>query len=404
MTLPGGAGVDEGAASSGPPGPNPSRRLVISRRAATSIAPAHVPAPRVLRRATSRALLIGVAALMLLGGAAARSLAAVRVTFVQGEQNVSVDRPGAGVDAAVSALFAGPTAGEKARQIRTYIGPATPVRSVTQLGTVATVDLGRQFVLGAPADDILARLSQVVGTATAVPGVTSVQILIEGGIPLGLFPGVNATVPLTEAALRTPEVKPPPPSRPSPAAPTTGTRQVQERLAALGYLLPGGVDGQAGPGTTAAIVAFQKWERLGRDGTAGPQTRARLARASRPTPRTRGGSGRRVEVLLDRQLVLAIQDDRVVRVLHVSTGKALTPTPAGSYRVYAHIDKWWSVPFREWLLWASPFVGGIAFHQFPEVPYYAASHGCVRVPEANARWLYDFLSVGAPVRVIASSR
>ena len=109
-------------------------------------------------------------------------------------------------------------------------------------------------------------------------------------------------------------------------------------------------------------------------------------------------------MLLDRQLVLAIQDDRVVRTLHVSSGKPSTPTPAGSYSVYAQFDKWWSVPFREWLLWASPFVGGIAFHQFPEVPYYAASHGCVRVPEANARWLFQFLSVGTPVQTIASSR
>ena len=38
------------------------------------------------------------------------------------------------------------------------------------------------------------------------------------------------------------------------------------------------------------------------------------------------------------------------------------------------------------------------------VPYYAASHGCVRVPEANARWLFQFLSVGTPVQTIASSR
>jgi lipoprotein-anchoring transpeptidase ErfK/SrfK len=328
----------------------------------------------------------------------------VRVTFVQGEQNVSVERPGTGVEAAVAALVAGPTPDEQSRQIRSYIRPGTPVRSVTQAGGVATVDLGRRFAAGSTADEVLARLSQVVATVTSVPGVTSVQILIEGGVPLGLFPGVNATVPLTVAALRTPDVKPPPPHRVQITSSTSGTRQVQERLAALGYLLPGEVNGRAGPATTAAIAALQKWEGLGRDGVAGPQTRARLARAARPTPRVRGGSGRRVEVLLDRQLVLAIEGDRVVRALHVSSGKPSTPTPTGSYRVYAQFDRWWSVPFREWLLWASPFVGGIAFHQFPEVPYYAASHGCVRVPEVNARWLYRFLSVGTPVQTIASSR
>jgi hypothetical protein len=33
-----------------------------------------------------------------------------------------------------------------------------------------------------------------------------------------------------------------------------------------------------------------------------------------------------------------------------------------------------------------------------------ASHGCVRVTQYDARWLFDFVSVGTPVRVIASSR
>ena len=28
------------------------------------------------------------------------------------------------------------------------------------------------------------------------------------------------------------------------------------------------------------------------------------------------------------------------------------------------------------------------------IPGYPASHGCVRVPEANAQWLYRFVSVG----------
>jgi lipoprotein-anchoring transpeptidase ErfK/SrfK len=368
----------------------------------------HRPAASSARPHTSartlRGVLIAGAVALLLIGVTARASATVRVTFVQGEQNVAVERPGGGIEAAVAALVDGPTAAERARQVRTYIRPGTPVRSVTQVGGVATIDLGRRFVAGSTADEVLARLSQVVATGTSVPGVRSVQVLIEGGIPLGLFPGVNATVPLTRAALRTPDVGPPPPSRLPATAPTTGTRQIQERLAALGYLLPGDADGRTGPGTTAAVAAFQKWEGLGRDGVAGPQTRARLATAVRPTARTRGESGRRIEVLLDRQLVLAIQDDRVVRALHVSSGKPSTPTPAGAYRVYAQFDRWWSVPFREWLLWASPFVGGIAFHQFPEVPYYAASHGCVRVPEANARWLYRFLSVGTPVLAIASSR
>jgi lipoprotein-anchoring transpeptidase ErfK/SrfK len=143
---------------------------------------------------------------------------------------------------------------------------------------------------------------------------------------------------------------------------------------------------------------------LTRDGQLGPQTSARLEAATRPQPITRGGPGKRAEVLLDRQVTLLIEDDAVVRTIPVSSGKPSTPTPAGDFKVYAKYPRSWSTPFREWLLWAVPFNGGIALHQFPEVPPYPASHGCVRESYTVARWTYDFAEVGMPVKVIASSQ
>jgi hypothetical protein len=132
-------------------------------------------------------------------------------------------------------------------------------------------------------------------------------------------------------------------------------------------------------------------------------TEARLATAQRPTPRTRGSLGRRAEVLLDRQVTLLIQGNRVVRTIAVSSAKPSTPTPPGDYRVYAKFPRWWSVPFREWLPWAIPFVGGIAFHEYGIVPPYPASHGCVRQLYTVAGWTYNFASVGMPVKVLALS-
>jgi lipoprotein-anchoring transpeptidase ErfK/SrfK len=58
------------------------------------------------------------------------------------------------------------------------------------------------------------------------------------------------------------------------------------------------------------------------------------------------------------------------------------------------------VPFREWLPWAVPFVGGIAFHEYSVVPEYPASHGCVRQSFAVARMTFDFAEVGMPVKVV----
>ena len=120
-------------------------------------------------------------------------------------------------------------------------------------------------------------------------------------------------------------------------------------------------------------------------------------------PVSRGRAGKRAEILLDRQVALLIKDNKVLRTIAVSSGKPSTPTPPGDYRVYAKIRRWWSTPFREWLPYALPFVGGIAFHEFLEVPTYPASHGCVRQAVSVAPWTYAFAEVGMPVKVIARS-
>lgn len=352
-----------------------------------------------MRRAPLFLSALGAAFALAAGGAVATP-----VSFLQGEQLASVERPRATtVDAALAALMRGPTAAERRRGMRNHVLRGTPVRSVTIDRGVATVDFGTRLVRGDDPAILLARLTQVVGTVTAVPGVRSVRVQILGGTPMGLFPGVDARRPLTMRTLRTPD-RPVPVTPAGPDAPVAeDTRALQQRLADLGYLPASGVDGRTGPATTAAIIAFQKWQRLGRDGTAGPQTRAALATAARPTPVTRGGSGRRLEILLDRQVVLAIQDDVVVRTLHASTGAAGTPTTVGSFSVYGRYPRWWSVPFRTWLPWSVAFVGGIALHEYPDVPAYPASHGCVRLTAGDARWVFDFTSVGTPVRVLATS-
>lgn len=95
---------------------------------------------------------------LLLAVFTATASATVKASFVQGEQHLSVDRAGTGVEAAVAALMAGPTAAEKKRQIRTCVLPNTPVRSVVSAGGLVTVDLDRRFVAGDAADAVLARL------------------------------------------------------------------------------------------------------------------------------------------------------------------------------------------------------------------------------------------------------
>ena len=146
--------------------------------------------------------------------------------------------------------------------------------------------------------------------------------------------------------------------------PDEATLELQTRLSELGYLDPSGVNGRPGEQTRFAVIAFQKWEGLQRDGIAGPATQAALATAVRPTPVT-SGSGHRVEVLLDRQLALVIENDTVLRAIDVSTGKPGYETLAGNWTIQRKYPRDWSVPYKLWLPYASYFVGGYAFHEYP---------------------------------------
>ena len=344
------------------------------------------------------------AAVVLPPAAAAPRAATVKVALLQGEQVVYVDRPGSTVAAAVRGLLAGPTATEKTQGIKSQLPAGTPLRGVSVRGGVATIDVGIKFASGSRAESLTARVAQLVLTATRVPNVRSVRLLVKGGTPLGLFPGILASFPLTAKNVTAPPRMPPPaPAPQQPKPPSAATRALQQRLADLGYMRADEVDGRPGPRTTSAVVAFQKWSGLARDGVAGPATRAALSSATRPAP-TRPGTGRRVEVLLDRQLALVIDGARVTRTLDVSSGKPGYDTPAGSWKVFRKEVRSWSVPYKVWLPWASYFVGGVAFHEYPAVPPTAASHGCVRVPRWDAQWLYTQTPTGTPVTVIGRSR
>ena len=181
-------------------------------------------------------------------------------------------------------------------------------------------------------------------------------------------------------------------------------RELNIRLAELGYLRPNARGSAFTPATTHGVMAFQKWQGLARDGRVGPRTTAALQTAVRPSPQRPGGAGRRIEVLLDRQVALLISGGKVRRTIAVSTGAPGYATPVGAFRIFRKETRSWSYPYSVWLPFASYFTGGIAFHGYASVPPYAASHGCVRVPFAFMREVYAFAAMGTPVRVLATSR
>ncbi len=169
---------------------------------------------------------------------------------------------------------------------------------------------------------------------------------------------------------------------------------LESRLTALCYPC-GPVDGVYDYRTKDAVMAFEKAERLSRDGKVGPGVWQHLFTAQTPTPR-RAEGGDRVEVDISRQILLVIEDGRVTKVLHVSTGKLGTPT--GHCHVRSKSQGWTHCPVG-WMYSPSYIMPHIAIHGYKSVPSYPASHGCVRVPVWTADELYNELPIGLPVDV-----
>lgn len=335
--------------------------------------------------------------------AASRSSAAratsteVVVYFTRGEHFARVTRKTSGtatLDAAIRALFAGPTRAEFRRGLRSHIAPATTLVGTTVTDGVVTIDVSPEFTDGTPTA-LRARLAQVVYTATRVAGIEEVRNAVEG-VAVEQMGGVALDPPVTRHSFASvPRGGPPPTVAPPPRS--ILVRDVQRRLIVLGYLPRGAADGIAGPQTAHAILAFQGWEGLRRDGRATEALKAVLAAATRPVPRP--GPARRIDVSLRRQVALLVERGRTIRAIHVSTGKPTSPTPPGRFRVFRKELQSSSFPFQVWLPYASYFNRGIAFHESPSVPAFPASAGCVRIPASDSRIVYDLARIGTNVLV-----
>lgn len=322
----------------------------------------------------------------------------VVVYFTRGEHFAKVRRDapdGASLQAAVEALFAGPTARERRRGLRSSLPPDADVLGISLAGDVATIEVSPAFTRGSAAS-LRARLAQLLHTATGLQGVRALRLAVDG-VVLDELGGLKLEPPVTRDAFAPLPYGGPPPTRRTPGPRSALVRDIQERLIGLGYLPAGAADGIAGPQTAHAIFAFQGWEGLPRDGRPTTSLRTLLRRAARPVPTP--GPARRIDVSLRRQVALIIERGRVVRVIHVSTGKPTSPTPPGRFRVFRKELRSWSVPFQVWLPYASYFNRGIAFHESPDVPAYAASAGCVRVPASDSSFVYGFATMGTRVIV-----
>lgn len=333
----------------------------------------------------------------------------VKVYFTAGEQFNPVEEEvasGEGAPAeATEALLAGPAEVAADKDLDADVDTSIPKGVELQNLEIddsgeAVVDLSEEFLGEIPAkasertkaqdEAVTARVGQVTYTLTQFKQVDSTKVR-SGGIAV--------EPPRDRADYSPPPVKPKvPKTRGASGALQAGTRSLQEKLAALGYLPASGVDGIAGYQTEQAVFAFQSWEGLTRDGVAGPATKTALATAKRPKPRARNPR-RFLEVHLDKGVLLLVKDGRAKRAIHVSAGAPGYDTPTGRYRIFRKELQSWSYPYSVWLPYASYFNNGIAFHEYADIPPYPASHGCVRVPTPEAKLVYAYAKMNRVVVV-----
>jgi hypothetical protein len=108
------------------------------------------------------------------------------------------------------------------------------------------------------------------------------------------------------------------------------------------------------------------------------------------------GDGRHVEGDLTHQLLALINPGgQVYALIHMSSGKPSTPTVLGRFHVYSRD---WGTN-SEGMVDSSYWFRGYAVHGYHDVPTYAASHGCLRIPIPNAAFVFGWMAYGMPVDV-----
>ncbi|HEX4690899.1 MAG TPA: L,D-transpeptidase family protein [Solirubrobacteraceae bacterium] len=105
--------------------------------------------------------------------------------------------------------------------------------------------------------------------------------------------------------------------------------------------------------------------------------------------------GHHVEADISMQVLVLVDGDKVVRIQHTSSGKPSTPTILGRFSVYRKEPG----TNAHGMVDSDYFIRGYAIHGYADVPTYNASHGCLRVPIADAATIYNWLHYGDVVWV-----
>ena len=149
--------------------------------------------------------------------------------------------------------------------------------------------------------------------------------------------------------------------------------------------------------TERAVMAFRKVNNMSRSYNASPEIFRMVAGKQGRFKLARPGAGRHVEVDISRQVMVLADNGKAQHTFHVSTGAPATPSDKGTYRFFRRQPGYNSIG----MYYSVYYNGGEAIHGYKSVPPYNASHGCIRNPIPNSKFIYDWVRLGMQIFVYA---
>lgn len=122
------------------------------------------------------------------------------------------------------------------------------------------------------------------------------------------------------------------------------------------------------------------------------------------TPALQGQSGRWIDINLSTQKMVAYEGDTAVKTFLISSGMPNTPTLTGQYHIYVKYEYTDmsgpgyyipDVPYTEYFQ-GSYGIHAATWHNNFGTPM---SHGCVNMRLEDAKWLYNWTSIGTLVNI-----
>jgi len=120
--------------------------------------------------------------------------------------------------------------------------------------------------------------------------------------------------------------------------------------------------------------------------------------------------GKYLDVNLSTQRLCQIEGSAVISCHVISSGKASTPTPEGTFSIGGKDPKRWSRTYGLWMPFWQEFKDGVyGLHELPEWPNgykegqnhlgIPVSHGCVRLGIGEAEEVFNWTEIGTPVYI-----